>query len=318
MDEKFQVFQFDDVRIEPAAFRVWKGGAAVALEPKAFEVLLFFIQNSGRVVTKRELLDAVWKDTFVSENALTREIALLRKALGEEARKAKYIETVPTRGYRFIAEIHHGVSRKSAHEETSAHIAPQVEIESRAATAPQAPLSSLTPTTNLIEGAAPRMNRRRSLWRFAVPFVAVILFTVAAGSLLWNLRDKTAGSDETIGVRRITQVTTSTALDFFLPSRLTAPMSLTARTVAGVLRFTSDNSLRAGARFRSLRTARSIFSPRGRPTDSASPITRESAAASGSCPRWAASRAGWPTSAQSPLGLAMANRSPSSRRRSTT
>lgn len=215
MDEKFQVFQFDDVRIEPAAFRVWKSGAAVALEPKAFEVLLFFIQNSGRVVTKRELLDAVWKDTFVSENALTREIALLRKALGEEARKAKYIETVPTRGYRFIAEIHHSVSRQTAHEETCAHSLPQVELESRTATAPHAPLHSLTPTTNLIEDAAPRINRRRSLWRFAVPFVAVVLFTVAAGALFWNLRGKTAGKDETIGVRRITQVTTSTALDFF-------------------------------------------------------------------------------------------------------
>src|ERR687885_814365 len=52
-----------------------------------------------------KILDAVWRETFVTENALTREIAQLRKALGEEARRAKYIETVPTRGYRFIAEV---------------------------------------------------------------------------------------------------------------------------------------------------------------------------------------------------------------------
>src|SRR5919107_3112300 len=105
MDEKAPVFLFDDVRVEPAAFRVWKGGAPVAVEPKALEVLLFLIQNRGRVVQKRELLDTVWRDTFVGENALTREIAQLRKALGDDARHARYIETVPTRGYRFIAEV---------------------------------------------------------------------------------------------------------------------------------------------------------------------------------------------------------------------
>src|SRR5918998_2037380 len=105
MDEKVPALIFDDVRVEPAAFRVWKAGSAVALEPKAFEVLLFLIRNRGRVVQKRELLDSVWRDTFVGENALTREIAQLRKALGDDARHARYIETVPTRGYRFTAEV---------------------------------------------------------------------------------------------------------------------------------------------------------------------------------------------------------------------
>src|SRR5215213_2143251 len=105
MEEKTQAFIFDDVRVEPAAFRVWKSGAAVPLEPKAFEVLLFLIQNRGRVVQKRELLDAVWRDTFVGENALTREIAQLRKALGEDSLHARYIEPVPSRGYLFIADV---------------------------------------------------------------------------------------------------------------------------------------------------------------------------------------------------------------------
>src|SRR5215210_3454547 len=105
MDEKAPALIFDDVRVEPAAFRVWKAGAAVPLEPKAFEVLLFLIRNRGRVVQKRELLDSVWRDTFGGDNALTREIAQLRKALGDDARHARYIETVPTRGYRFTAEV---------------------------------------------------------------------------------------------------------------------------------------------------------------------------------------------------------------------
>src|SRR5437868_11209294 len=105
MDDKAQIYRFDNVRVDAASFRVWKDERAVQIEPKAFQVLLFLIENRGRLVEKRELLDAVWKETFVTENALTREIAQLRKALGESAREAKYIETVPTKGYRFIADV---------------------------------------------------------------------------------------------------------------------------------------------------------------------------------------------------------------------
>src|SRR5262245_20944555 len=99
------VYEFDDIRVEPAAFRVLKAGRSVAMEPKAFDLLGFLIQNRGRLVEKQELLDAVWKDTTVTENAMTRVVAQLRKALGDPAGEPRYIETVPTRGYRFIAPV---------------------------------------------------------------------------------------------------------------------------------------------------------------------------------------------------------------------
>jgi Tol biopolymer transport system component/DNA-binding winged helix-turn-helix (wHTH) protein len=99
------IYEFDDVRVDPRAFRVWKAGHPVALEPKALEVLLFLLENPGRLVEKRELLERVWPDTVVTESAMTRVIADLRKALGDAAREARYIETVPTKGYRFIAEV---------------------------------------------------------------------------------------------------------------------------------------------------------------------------------------------------------------------
>lgn len=99
------IYEFDDVHVDPRAFRVWKAGRPVALEPKAFEVLLFLVENPGRLVEKKELLERVWPDTVVTESAMTRVIADLRKALGDPAREARYIETVPTRGYRFIAEV---------------------------------------------------------------------------------------------------------------------------------------------------------------------------------------------------------------------
>src|SRR5262245_39140446 len=99
------VYEFDDVRVEPEAFRVLKAGHPIAIEPKAFDLLGFLIQHRGRLVEKQQLLDAVWKDTTVTENAMTRVVAQLRKALGDPAAEPRYIETVPTRGYRFIAPV---------------------------------------------------------------------------------------------------------------------------------------------------------------------------------------------------------------------
>jgi len=108
-DDKFslsrQTFWFDDVQIDPQAFKVWKAGSEVQLEPKAFSLLLLLIERRGELVTKDEILDAVWKETNVTENALTRKIAMLRRTLGDDSRQAKYIQTVHTRGYQFIAEV---------------------------------------------------------------------------------------------------------------------------------------------------------------------------------------------------------------------
>src|SRR6476620_6917374 len=98
-------FLFDDVRIEPTTFRAFKAGRVISLEPKALKLLLFLIENRGRLIEKDEILDAVWSGTHVTENALTREIGKLRKSLGDDPKAPKYIETVHTRGYRFIAEL---------------------------------------------------------------------------------------------------------------------------------------------------------------------------------------------------------------------
>src|SRR5689334_15493622 len=98
---KAPIYQFDDVQVDLGTFRVLKAGAVLALEPKAFEVLVYLIQNRERLIEKNELIDAVWKETFVTPNAMTRVIGQLRKALGDDAKEARYIETVPTRGYRF-------------------------------------------------------------------------------------------------------------------------------------------------------------------------------------------------------------------------
>ena len=93
------------MRVEPGTFKAFKAGNAIQLEPKALRLLLFLIENRGRLIEKEEILDAIWNGTHVTENALAGEIAKLRKSLGDDPKAARYIQTVHTRGYRFIAEV---------------------------------------------------------------------------------------------------------------------------------------------------------------------------------------------------------------------
>ena len=99
------LYQFDDIRVEPHTFTVLKAETPVVLEPKTFLLLVFLIENRERLVDKREILDVIWKDTAVTENALTREIGKLRKSLGDDPKTPRYIQTVHTRGYRFIGAL---------------------------------------------------------------------------------------------------------------------------------------------------------------------------------------------------------------------
>ena len=95
-------YRFDDVVVDPSNLRLTVGGVVRPVEPKSFRLLLFLIENRDRAVSKSEIFQAVWPDVTVSDNALTRAVAQLRKALDDEPKEPRYIETVPTVGYRFL------------------------------------------------------------------------------------------------------------------------------------------------------------------------------------------------------------------------
>src|SRR4029079_11487579 len=80
-------------------------GTPVPLMSKAFDTLVLLVENRDRVVTKDELLSAVWPDVIVEEGNLTQQIFLIRKALGDAAQQPRYIVTVPGHGYRFTASV---------------------------------------------------------------------------------------------------------------------------------------------------------------------------------------------------------------------
>jgi DNA-binding winged helix-turn-helix (wHTH) protein/predicted ATPase len=98
------------VRLEPENERAWVGERQLDLTPKAFAILRHFVEHPARLVTKDDLLAAVWGDTVVSEAALTSCIRDLRRALDDTSRAPRYIETVHRRGFRFIGPV--GPSRR--------------------------------------------------------------------------------------------------------------------------------------------------------------------------------------------------------------
>jgi DNA-binding winged helix-turn-helix (wHTH) protein/TolB-like protein/Tfp pilus assembly protein PilF len=99
------LYEFGPFRLDPAQQLLTEGKQKVPLTPKAFQTLLVLVENHGRVLGKDELLTKVWPDVFVEEATLAQNVFTLRKQLGDDRETALYIETVPKRGYRFVANV---------------------------------------------------------------------------------------------------------------------------------------------------------------------------------------------------------------------
>src|SRR5580658_3045455 len=97
------LYRFGQFSLDPRKRTLSRAGSLVPLTPKAFDVLLFLVQNPTRLVTKDELLQAVWGDTVVEEGNLTQYISHLRKALGDNSDDARLIVTITRKGYQFTA-----------------------------------------------------------------------------------------------------------------------------------------------------------------------------------------------------------------------
>ncbi|MCY7374481.1 MAG: alpha/beta fold hydrolase [Pyrinomonadaceae bacterium] len=100
-----KIYEFGKFRVDAPEKILFDGANVIALTPKAFETLLFLIENCGHAVSKDEIMQTVWADSFVEENNLAQNISFLRKVLGDGKDGAKFIETVSKRGYRFIAPV---------------------------------------------------------------------------------------------------------------------------------------------------------------------------------------------------------------------
>jgi Tol biopolymer transport system component/DNA-binding winged helix-turn-helix (wHTH) protein len=148
-------YQFGAYRLDVAEQRLLHDGRVLPITPKVFDVLRILVENHGHLVEREKLVADVWNDSFVEEGALSRSISILRKTLGENGAVQQYIETVPKRGYRFVAPVTEWVP---------------------AADPPAADSSSATPA----------LTRRGLPWKAAlaaaVLIVAAIFFAIVGGS----------------------------------------------------------------------------------------------------------------------------------------
>jgi DNA-binding winged helix-turn-helix (wHTH) protein/TolB-like protein/Flp pilus assembly protein TadD len=184
MDKKeSRLYEFDRFRLDASERILWRDTQEVSLTSKLFETLLLLVENSGRVVGKEELLKAIWPDSFVEESSLTQNISLLRKALEDGSEGRRFIETIPKRGYRFIAPVRvvnndapsgeepgcRATIEAAIKEETGSHTDLQEEFATSAA--PQ-PAPSVFPAS---------LNSGRKV----AVVVTALLLVVAGGICLW-------------------------------------------------------------------------------------------------------------------------------------
>src|ERR1700729_2874930 len=184
------LFQFGEFQIDAQARTLRRKKASVTLNFRAFDVLLYFVQNPGRVLTREELLKNVWPDTFVDEHNLAQSISVVRRALEEKPGDNSYIVTLPGRGYQFVSPVKIVAEEILAVAPNTATVAgdggdgvifEQRTIRTRVVTEEMA-----TPGPAALPRVA--VARIAKFWKIALPLLFVSL--VVAGGLYYRSRQR--------------------------------------------------------------------------------------------------------------------------------
>jgi len=197
-------YEFGPFRLDAGEYVLMREGRVIPLSPKLFETLLVLVENSGHVVDKDELYKRVWQEVIVEETNLTKNISILRKILSEGDGETSFIETVPKRGYRFVAPV-----RKSSDEDSENGSKPVLSLDKKSAVLPFA-LSKrhsspalaeavarqpeFQPFTETDEPAAPGPAKtswvatRFTTRRGVIIAAALLALTLAALAYVWRWR----------------------------------------------------------------------------------------------------------------------------------
>jgi Tol biopolymer transport system component/DNA-binding winged helix-turn-helix (wHTH) protein len=162
-------YRWDDFTLDLDRYRLDRKGVPLSLEPKAFDLLALMVSQPGHIFTRQEIFDTIWPGTAVTDHALTRVIEQLRRVLGDDVRDARYLETVPTRGYRWIRPVEILTSEPVARP-------PLVAVFQRTAEEDGPPVD--VPAEPVPPAAQP-------WWRSRVAVATVVLVLVAA-ALVWS------------------------------------------------------------------------------------------------------------------------------------
>lgn len=197
------LYEFGPFRLDAAERTLSREGQEIALAPKLFETLAALVERGGRVVGKDELIKQVWPDSFVEDSSLAQNISLLRKALGESGQSAKFIETIPKRGYKFVAPVRvvscpADEPNGDSPESPNAVDQERGEDKGEVVDAQDGPRARPQPASR---GSSVRTRRKYAL----LTGVAVLL-VVAAGLYVWRARTKGTPATHGAGVRSLAVV----------------------------------------------------------------------------------------------------------------
>jgi DNA-binding winged helix-turn-helix (wHTH) protein/TolB-like protein/Flp pilus assembly protein TadD len=171
------LYEFGQFRLDVSERLLLKNQQPVALPPKAFEILTLLVRKPGRLIEKDELLKEVWPDSFVEEGSLSRNIYLLRKALGEGAEESTYIETVPRHGYRFIAEVNEIFNNGNALAAQNGAGARSLLADEKTETVAEESAGEIeTAQPSSLPAANPAWTKRH---KYVLPFLALVVALTA-------------------------------------------------------------------------------------------------------------------------------------------
>jgi len=169
-------YEFGPFCLDPAEHTLLREGRPIPLRPKVFDILLVLIENHGHLVEKEKLMNSVWTEQFVEEGNLNKNVSMLRRVLGEGDSGHKYIETVPKRGYRFVADVR----EVNDHDESDLVLDPDEQRSSDSQKVPKYPASGSETT---LAGTRP-FNRT---W---VPLIVITTLLLATLAYLVFVREK--------------------------------------------------------------------------------------------------------------------------------
>ncbi|MFQ5684169.1 MAG: transcriptional regulator [Candidatus Binatia bacterium] len=178
-------FVFRPFRLDLGKERLWQENHEIRLTPKAFGILAYLVEHADQLVTKESLLDTLWPGVHVTESALTVCITELRKALGDDPKEPKFIQTVHRRGYRFIAPVTIGAEQvPTQHSEPTAESLPLGDSPASEPSISNIELSQENASASSAR-AIPGMAMVTRVWGKPVLITAAVLL-VGVGVLVWN------------------------------------------------------------------------------------------------------------------------------------
>ena len=156
---------FKAFRLDTANHSLWRNGGRVPIAPKGFDVLAYLVEHAGQVVTQDEILEQLWPDTYVNPEVLRKYIQEIRKALGDRPDKPEFIETLPKRGYRFVAPV--------------IDESPAEPADLSASRQSEEPATAETREANATSVKSRAFSVQRTLWKLAI--ITLLLLVAAAG-----------------------------------------------------------------------------------------------------------------------------------------